>query len=115
MMKKSDFKISKFPVMSKTGNEYLVDIRHEFIYGTAVLTSNVYIENKNRIKFFKFDHVYSKESNRKSNWYKCYVNNYVALTKQIIEEYEEKYINDIRECKIHNYAIEEFKKWNGSI
>jgi hypothetical protein len=100
-------KISKFPVMSQMGNEYLVKIvkvQDEHI--CTVYKKVPFLMNRLRNK-----KVYSVSS----FWFKYFVGefNHIAFAKKVVEAYEDKIKQEDDRDMAERKSLQEFLFWDG--
>jgi len=106
---------SKFPVISKQGNEYRVSVKEEY-QGCETLVCRIYIKSKSNI--FKNKERFKKVY-KYSDWdvYDKYRFDYKGFAIATVEIYEsniekEKKLKAYKECAWER-NIEEFKNWDG--
>lgn len=102
--------LSKFPVISKNGNEYLIKIKEYAPYNIYhVYLYKPYINIFGKRKFKKVFSSKKENFHYGFNW----EDDFIEIAKDFIETYENK--NNEKENNLNSKKenIEKFKKWDG--
>lgn len=121
--------MKKFPVISKSGKEYLVDVNDESSvyliqigYGSEVISLYIYAKEKyksfflrrEKERFVQIEHYYYT---REHNYYEEFKGSFVVAAKYSVERFEREKIEKIEKLKkLKEKELErekEFTSWDG--
>jgi len=114
--------IAKFPVISATGQEFLVGITDEYTRYFESITVIVYEKIIRETKFLKKKreklHKLSKKSYHKYDndheKYDYYICHFKQLAIDAVQQYEDWVYEHEKEKKLAKQNLEEFENWDGN-
>lgn len=109
--RRNGMKLSKFPVISRNGMEYLVTVGEGQSTVFDWWQVNVYVQKQRGL--FKYKKVYEWDS----GWhhYKEYIGKYKEMAIKAVEKYEQTLVAKLEREAQHNKGIEAFEQWDGQI
>lgn len=109
--------LSKFPVISKNNNEYLIDIKDSHV------ACGMYQWKVDIYKRYKYTSWFTKEEKEKfkllyvwnSGWnhYDDWDGRFKELAIMVVNEYEKSIQDKLEQEKRHAESLEEFNNWDG--